>query len=103
MLHLLYILAFTAIAVLALSNLLRNLVMLMSESNRRYTRSGSSTTRQSQAQRNLHPELLDDRGRPIEEPLLVMRSVDVDEAREHLDALYNASPSGSAPETSDDS
>ncbi len=97
MLHLLYSLAFTVIAVLAISNLLRNLVMLMSESNRRYAKGGSRPTPSS-----LHPELLDDQGQPVDEPLLVMRSVDVDEARQHLDALYNASPSVKS-ETSDES
>lgn len=39
-----------------------------------------------------HPELVDEQGRPIKEPLLVMRSVSVDDARQKLDALYNASP-----------
>ncbi|MGK7933048.1 MAG: DUF2973 domain-containing protein, partial [Microcystaceae cyanobacterium] len=38
-------------------------------------------------------ELLDERGQPINEPLLVMRSVSVEDARQQLDALYNASPS----------
>jgi hypothetical protein len=33
-------------------------------------------------------------GRPITEPLLVVRSLDLDDARERLDNLYNASPSG---------
>ena len=43
-------------------------------------------------QKTIHPELLDERGRPINEPLLVMRSVSVEDARQQLDALYNASP-----------
>ena len=39
-----------------------------------------------------HPELLDETGNVIEEPLLVMRSVSVQEAREQLDDLYNSEP-----------
>jgi hypothetical protein len=39
-----------------------------------------------------HPELLDNSGNLIKEPLLVMRSINVDDAREQLDALYEASP-----------
>ena len=43
-------------------------------------------------QKTIHPELLDERGRPINEPLLVMRSVSVEDARQQLDAIYNSSP-----------
>ncbi|NEQ17807.1 MAG: DUF2973 domain-containing protein, partial [Moorea sp. SIO3E2] len=39
-----------------------------------------------------HPELLDDSGNPINEPLLVMRSMTVEDARQQLDAIYNSSP-----------
>jgi hypothetical protein len=39
-----------------------------------------------------HPELLDDAGQPINEPLLVIRSVTVEDARQQLDAIYNSSP-----------
>jgi hypothetical protein len=39
-----------------------------------------------------HPELLDSSGNLIKEPLLVMRSVNVEDARQQLDALYEASP-----------
>jgi hypothetical protein len=39
-----------------------------------------------------HPELLDDKGNPINEPLLVMRSMTVEDAREQLDAIFNSSP-----------
>ncbi|CDN09792.1 hypothetical protein RintRC_1303 [Richelia intracellularis] len=38
-----------------------------------------------------HPELLDDSGNLIKEPLLVMRSVNVEDARQHLDSIYNNS------------
>ena len=39
-----------------------------------------------------HPEFLDSTGNIIKDPLLVMRSIDVQDARAHLDALYEASP-----------
>jgi hypothetical protein len=42
-----------------------------------------------------HPELLDDTGKPINEPLLVMRSMTVEDAREKLDAIYKSSPGNS--------
>jgi hypothetical protein len=48
-----------------------------------------------------HPELLDETGRVINEPLLVMRSMSVDDAREQLDALFESSP-GISPEPRDD-
>ncbi|MGB3137634.1 MAG: DUF2973 domain-containing protein, partial [Nodosilinea sp.] len=48
-----------------------------------------------------HPELLDQDGQVIHEPLLVMRSISVKDAREQLDALYNGT--GSAADESEDS
>ncbi|MEM9539343.1 MAG: DUF2973 domain-containing protein [Cyanobacteria bacterium P01_E01_bin.42] len=100
MLHLLYILAFTAIAILAIVNLVRNLITLGQESNRppRNREVQSQGQNQSMPQATSpratisHPELLDSKGQPVSEPLLVMRSVDVEEAREKLDALYRSSP-----------
>lgn len=40
----------------------------------------------------MHPELLDETGKPLNEPLLVMRSMTVEDAREQLDAIFEASP-----------
>lgn len=87
----LYIIAFAVLATLAISNLIRNVMTLGTESNRppRYP---------PQRPTSSHPELLDDDGRVINEPLLVMRSMTVEDAREHLDSLYNQSP-GSNDET----
>ena len=97
MLHLLYILFFVVIAFLAINNLIRNLITLGAESRRYppagYGRSYSGVGGYSRSKKALHPELLDESGKPIDEPLLVMRSVTVDDARKQLDALYNASPS----------
>ena len=106
MLHLLYILLFTIIAFLAIRNLIHNLITLGGQSRsynqaqnhpRGYGGGGNYRARQ----KRLHPELLDDRGKPIQEPLLVMRSVTMEDARKRLDAIYNASPGGSNPETED--
>ena len=94
MLHLVYILLFTAIALLAVSNLIRSLITLSAETQKFYPPKYNGCDRnQPRSQKKVHPELLDDRGQVIEEPLLVMRSVSVDDARSRLDALYEASPS----------
>ena len=95
MLHLLYFIAFTVLAVLAVSNMIRNVVNLVTQARapvRRHEESGGST----------HPELLDDRGDVINEPLLVMRSISIKDARERLDALYDSSSSGSSASSSED-
>ncbi len=87
----LYIIAFAILATLTISNLLRNMLTLGAESRRppQYPKRQPSSS---------HPELLDDNGQVINEPLLVMRSMSVDDAREHLDSLYQQSP-GSNDET----
>ncbi|MEM6426478.1 MAG: DUF2973 domain-containing protein [Cyanobacteria bacterium P01_H01_bin.119] len=94
MLHLLYIVAFTVLATLAIWNLIRNLMTLGSSSR---SASGSSISQgapQGQNRRPVpHPELLDEDGQVISEPLLVMRSISVKDAREQLDALYDSSTS----------
>lgn len=99
MLHLIYILAFTAIAFLAVGNLIRSLIAVSIDSQRTYSKPstpGSRSLTASAFQRTPHPELFDDAGNPISEPLLVMRSVSVEDARQRLDALYESSPSHSA-------
>ena len=101
MLHLVYILAFTLIALLAVSNLIRSLIALSTETQKLYPPNHRSSQPQNSVTarkknsfgRTMHPELLDERGKVIEEPLLVMRSVSVEDARQQLDALYEASPS----------
>ncbi|MDJ0535671.1 MAG: DUF2973 domain-containing protein [Xenococcaceae cyanobacterium MO_207.B15] len=100
MLHLIYILAFTIIAVLAVTNLVRSLITLSTETQRvypqNYNKSSSSQNSRLRNQVNnygkVHPELLDNQGKKIDEPLLVMRSISVEDARQKLDALYNQSP-----------
>lgn len=99
MLHLLYILAFTILAFMAVANLIRNLIMFSFDTERTYpTRHSSMANRGnypysgSRKQFVPHPELLDNFGNLIKEPLLVMRSVNVEDARNQLDALYESSP-----------
>lgn len=98
MLHLLYILAFTILAFLAVGNLIRNLMTLGAESQRAYGNRGrfvpNAPNQTSGRVRSVpHPELLDGDGNIVNEPFLVMRSITMEDARERLDALYNASPS----------
>jgi hypothetical protein len=101
MLHLLYIFAFTILAVLAIVNLVRNLISLGIE-----TRRGSGKMAESmsgQVRRVPHPELLDSDGNVLDEPLLVMRSISIKDAREQLDAIYESSGGGnSADDKKDD-
>jgi hypothetical protein len=99
MLHLLYILAFTILAFIAVGNLIRNLIMFSFDREGTYPAKYSSMNNQgnfgypsSRKQFTPHPELLDSAGNLIKEPLLVMRSINVEDAREQLDALYEASP-----------
>ncbi|MBW4511255.1 MAG: DUF2973 domain-containing protein [Scytonematopsis contorta HA4267-MV1] len=99
MLHLLYILAFTVLACIAVANLIRNLVMFSFDRERSYPGSNSNGNQGNypyassrRSQYAPHPELLDNAGNIIKEPLLVMRSINVEDARQQLDALYEASP-----------
>jgi Protein of unknown function (DUF2973) len=89
--QLLYIIAFVVVSVLAIRNMVRNMISLGMESQRNYA--PSSDSRSVVARTATHPELFDESGRVINEPLLVMRSMTVEDAREQLDALYNSSSS----------
>jgi hypothetical protein len=86
-----YIIAFAALAILAITNLVRNLILL--GGNARNSRSTQSYNAESSNRPAPHPELLDQDGQFIREPLLVMRSISVKDAREQLDALYNGTSS----------
>jgi len=101
MLHLLYILAFTTVAFFAVNNLVRSLIAVNSEATRDKRRSPAQPASGSKRRAlvtNPHPEMMDERGQPIEEPLLVMKSVSVEDARARLDAIYQNSPSSSDTE-----
>jgi len=84
MVQILYIIAFAVLSILAITNLVRNIIALSQ------TNAGRERTL---VQRTVpHPELLDENGKISQEPLLVMRSLNVEDARSRLDALYEASP-----------
>jgi Protein of unknown function (DUF2973) len=84
MFHILYLIAFAILAVLAIANLVRSLLHFNAEAQK------PTATMMS---RVAHPELLDENGRISEEPLLVMKSIGLEDARSRLDALYNDTPS----------
>ena len=95
MLHIIYILAFTVIASFAITNLVRSLITLSTDTRvhpNRHSNNKNGGVKRYYSE-SVHPELLDERGRVINEPLLVMRSVSVEDARQKLDALYDSSPS----------
>lgn len=97
MLHLLYIIAFTILALLAITNMIRNLITLSVDSPRRYPSVGQPPFTASRYRYEApHPELLDETGRVIDEPLLVMRSMTVEDAREQLESLYKNPPEGTS-------
>ncbi|MBC6423339.1 MAG: DUF2973 domain-containing protein [Hormoscilla sp. SP5CHS1] len=105
MLHLLYILAFTTLALIALRNLIGNLLTLGIDSTRSYPPQKPNIDKNtyqylagSGRQAVPHPEFLDEAGNVIDEPLLVMRSMTVEDARSKLDALYNSTPESSGME-----
>ena len=94
MLHLLYILAFTVLAFLAVGNLIRSLMSISADYH--YNSSsgypGGSRSNSRRAKQVPHPEFLDESGNVIDEPLLVMRSIGVEDARERLESLYKNPP-----------
>lgn len=96
MFHLLYVFAFTVLAFLAVANLIRSMMVLGIESQR-----PSGAARPNRRYITPHPELLDESGNVLNEPYLVMKSLSVDDARERLDAIFNASPGASNDETSE--
>ncbi len=89
MFQILYLLVFSILAVLAVVNLARSLFMVAADTQK------ISPTWQ-QRSRVPHPELLDSSGQVVNEPLMVIRSAPANEAiddiRNRLDALYQASP-----------
>ncbi|NER81853.1 MAG: DUF2973 domain-containing protein [Leptolyngbya sp. SIO1D8] len=103
MLHALYIIAFAVLATLAISNLIRNLVVLGTDTRQGQRSSFFGGDRSEPASRSTaHPEMLDETGRVVNEPLLVMRSISLEDARERLDALYEGSSNQSDGKSSED-
>ena len=104
MLHVLYIIAFAAIASFAIANLFRNMLLLGRDMRQGYG-SGKDVMKAPtivpNPERSPHPELLDESGEVVREPFLVLKSISVDDARERLDAIYRASPGGSSDDDDD--
>ena len=96
MLHLLYVIAFTVLAFLAVGNLIRSLITLSTESHKLSAPSEwnpyPAKSAQNRYRRVPQPEFLDNNGNVVNEPLLVLKSMTVEDARTKLDALYNSSP-----------
>ena len=94
MLQIIYLIAFTILAFLAIGNLIRSLIGFSMDASQ--SRSMADTTARGYSYRAgaiPHPELLDDLGNVTTEPLLIMKSISVEDARARLDALYhNDSP-----------
>lgn len=90
MLQLIYIVAFIILAVLAFTNLIRNVITFSPGSQREINRQKRYSVP--------HPELLDNAGNVINEPLMVMKSMSVEEARQKLDSIYKSSPGGTVEE-----
>ncbi|NJN31526.1 MAG: DUF2973 domain-containing protein [Synechococcales cyanobacterium RM1_1_8] len=101
MLHLLYVLVFTVLAVLAVSNLIRNMMTLGRDVQRQDSGAWSSRSGNG-AVKIPHPELLDASGQVVDEPLMVMRALPIEDVRSQLDALYHASPGGSEADSASD-
>lgn len=99
MLHLLYLLVFMILAVLAVSNLIRNMITLGRDVQRQDAGSWSNRTGSSSEQAP-HPELLDESGRLLDEPLMVMKAMPIEDVRSQLDALFDASPGGASADSS---
>lgn len=100
-LQLLYVLVFTILAVLAVSNLIRNMFALGRDMQGQDSSPWSDNRPRSGPKGPTpHPELLDDFGKVLDEPLMVMRAMPIEDVRSQLDALYNSSPSSSGADSS---
>ncbi|MFN3361847.1 MAG: DUF2973 domain-containing protein [Pseudanabaenaceae cyanobacterium] len=84
MLQILYIVAFSILLLFAIGNLVRSMIAL---SHRQVENVPNPV-------RAIHPELLDRDGNLTQEPLLVVKTLDLDAMRSRLDALYESSPGG---------
>ncbi|WP_019500061.1 DUF2973 domain-containing protein [Pseudanabaena sp. PCC 6802] len=93
MLEILYIVAFTALSLFAVVNLIRSMISLaQNEGRSQYRYSNGRKLNKTRGDRLIHPEMLDNNGNLIDEPLLVIRAMGVEDARSRLDELYESSP-----------
>jgi Protein of unknown function (DUF2973) len=88
MLQIIYLIAFTILAFLAIGNLIRSLIGFSMEVPPQRSRSNQNGY-SYRAGAVPHPELLDELGNITSEPLLIMKSISIEDARARLDALYN--------------
>jgi hypothetical protein len=95
MLQIIYLIAFTILAFLAIGNLIRSLIGFSMEGPPQRSKSNQNGY-SYRAGSVPHPELLDDLGNITSEPLLIMKSIGIEDARARLDALYNDDSSRSA-------
>lgn len=100
MLHLLYVLVFMVLAVLAVSNLIRNMITLGRDVQRQDAGAWSNRRSSPTPDKAPHPELLDESGRLMDEPLMVMKAMAIEDVRSQLDALFDASPGGASADSS---
>lgn len=97
MLHALYIIAFAVLSVLAVSNLIRNIMLFGTDARRAPRNRGFGDGPENSSMRSTpHPEMLDEEGQVLDEPLLVMKSISLEDAREQLDALYEGNSENSS-------
>lgn len=101
MLHLLYLVVFAALTFIAVFSLVKNL-MAFAQENQSQGSGNSVRTLQDPQGRVPHPEFLDESGNVMNEPLLVMRSVKVEDIRDRLDAIYESSPGGQSDDQTDE-
>jgi hypothetical protein len=94
MVQIIYILAFTVLSIFAISNLIRSMISLSQNDDRNQRSRNYQNLRRRALPQYAHPELWDTDGNYIDEPLMVIKSINVDDARSKLDALYNSSPNG---------
>ncbi len=83
LLEILYIIAFLVVAFFVIRNLLRDVMTIGAEQRQ---------PKRRQQRRPPHPELMDEDGNVTDEPLLVIRSTNLEEARNRLDELFYESP-----------
>ena len=90
MLQIIYLIAFTILAFLAIGNLIRSLIGFSMDASQ--PRAMNNPNFQGYSYRVgavPHPELLDELGNVTNEPLLIMKSIGIEDARARLDALYH--------------
>jgi Protein of unknown function (DUF2973) len=90
MLQIIYLIAFSILAFLAIGNLVRSLIGFSTDASQ--PRAMTNPNFQGYSYRTgavPHPELLDDMGNVTTEPLLIMKSISIEDARARLDALYH--------------